>query len=220
MWRAGSGALALALLAAPAAAQECIGRGLLRGGGAWAVTGALVEGEPAVGVDAAAVPPGPWSWLGTAELAVPGGGWAVHLGGRTLLETGAGPCVSAGLSYYHSASDAIEPYPSVRFQIVAPSLGIALGKAIPSGRWILNPFASAEGHLIFKAQRGSDGWSGWSNEGRAVVAAGLGGQRGSFFLKAALLLYPGTASILEASRGTIEAGGNHAGFEVGIGRTF
>lgn len=229
-------ALAAATITAagPLTGQACLGTGLSEGGGAVRAHTARVSSVTVLGAAAFLDPASPFGARGMAEFATIDGGHGLHLGGRGVYQVGPPLgttfCLTLGASFYQSEGR-FQPEdghqrPTARYRIYSPTAGFAVGAAHVRGPVVVNPYALAEGHLLYKQARfdepgsGHDGFDGYSNEARAVVAVGAALQWRRLLLDGALLSYPGTHSLLEAFRGSEEAGGNHAGFRLALGLVF
>lgn len=221
--------------AAPLAGQACLGTGLSEGGGAVRAETATVSSVTVLGAAVFLDPASPFGAMGLAEFATIDGGHGLHLGGRGVYQMGPPLgttfCLTLGASFYQSEGRFRDSEgghrPTSHYRIYSPTAGLAVGFPQVRGPLVINPYGLAEGHLVYKQFRfgddswgGSDQFGGYSNEARAVVAVGVGLQWRRLLLDGAFLSYPGTHSLLEAFRGSDEAGGNHAGFRLALGLVF
>lgn len=227
------GLVALTLNPVSVAAQACLGTALSEGGGAVRAHAAVVAEVPVFGVNAFLDPASPLGILGVAEYAAGENGSGIHAGGRAVYQMGRTLgttfCLTLGPSFYHSNG---------RFQdgdgrehrfwnrTYSAATGIAFGFLHLGGPMVINPYALVEVQFVHRQMRGEGPWAetvDWSdqgNEGRAAAELGVAMNWQRLILDAAVLSFPGSHSILEAFHGDELAGGQDAGFRVGLGVIF
>lgn len=236
------GALALSP-AGPVAAQACLGTALSEGGGAARAHTARVAGVPVFGVAAFMDPASPVGLAGAAEWAAGrereaeyGGisdGSGIHVGGRAVYQMGrtlgTTLCLTLGPSFYQSQGrfrDGDGRQHRFWNRTYSAATGIALGFLHFRGPLVINPYALAEVQFVHRQMRAEGPWAesvDWmdqGNEGRAALELGVATSWQRFLLDAAALVFPGSHSILEAFHGDEPAGGQDAGFRVGLGVIF